>query len=72
MARRQILQAPPPVRGVVGKTDKHRTPIKKLILATAAPNDAPLLKEVQELSDAREAKGPLPVEVLHGRQRLVV
>jgi hypothetical protein len=71
MARRQILQAPP-VRGVVGTADKQRTPTKKLILATAAPNDAPLMKKGQELSDAREAKGPLPVEVLHGRQRLVV
>jgi len=57
---------------VVGKADKHRTPIEKLILATAVPNDAPLLKKVQELSDAREAKGLLPIEVLHGRQRLVV
>lgn len=47
----------------VGKADKHNTPIKKLILATTAPNDAPLLKKVQELSDEREAKGLFPVEV---------
>ncbi len=51
------------VEGEVGKADKHKTPIKKLILATTAPNDAPLLKKVQELSDDREAKGLFPVEV---------
>lgn len=47
----------------VGKADTRKTPIKKLILATTAPNDAPLLKKVQELSDDREAKGLFPVEV---------
>lgn len=47
----------------VGKADTHKTPIKKLVLATTAPNDASLLKKVQELSDAREAKGLFPVEV---------
>ena len=47
----------------VGKADKYGTPIKKLILATTAPNDAPLLKKVQEFSDAREAKGLFAVEV---------
>jgi tetratricopeptide (TPR) repeat protein len=51
------------VEDEVGKADKHKTPIKKLILATTAPNDAPLLKKVQELSDDREAKGLFPVEV---------
>lgn len=51
------------VEDEVGKADKHKTPIKKLILATTAPNDAPLLKKVQELSDDREAKGQFPVEV---------
>lgn len=51
------------VEDEVGKADKHGTPIKKLILATTAPSDAPLLKKVQELSDAREAKGLFPVEV---------
>ncbi len=51
------------VEDEVSKADKHKTPIKKLILATAAPNDAPLLKKVQELSDDREAKGMFPVEV---------
>ncbi|MDH6167611.1 tetratricopeptide (TPR) repeat protein [Variovorax boronicumulans] len=47
----------------VGKADVHKTPIKKLILATTAPNDAPLLKKVQALSDEREAKGLFSVEV---------
>ena len=51
------------VKEEVGKADKHGTPIKKLILATTAPNDAPLLKKVQQLSDTREAKGLFPVEV---------
>ncbi len=51
------------VEDEVGKADKHKTPIKKLILATTAPNDAPLLKKVQDLSDGREAKGLFPVEV---------
>ncbi|WP_420996545.1 PIN domain-containing protein [Cupriavidus sp. 30B13] len=51
------------VEDEVGKADKHKAPIKKLILATTAPNDAPLLKKVQELSDDREAKGLFPVEV---------
>lgn len=51
------------VEDEVGKADKHKTAIKKLILATTAPNDAPLLKKVQELSDDREAKGLFPVEV---------
>lgn len=47
----------------VAKADKHKTPIKKLILATTAPNDALLLKKVQELSDDREANGLFPIEV---------
>lgn len=47
----------------VGKADKYKTPIKKLILATTAPNDALLLKKVQALSDDREADGLFPVEV---------
>lgn len=51
------------VEDEVGKADKHKTPIKKLILATTAPNDAVLLKKVQELSDDREAKGLFPVEI---------
>lgn len=51
------------VEDEVGKADKHNTPIKKLILATTAPNDATLLKKVQELSDDREAKGLFPIEV---------
>ncbi|NVI84065.1 hypothetical protein [Janthinobacterium sp. BJB401] len=51
------------VEDEVGKADKHNTPIKKLILATTAPNDAPLLRKAQELSDYREAKGQFPIEV---------
>lgn len=51
------------VEDEVSKADKHKTPIKKLILATTAPNDAPLLKKVQELADDREARGLFPVEV---------
>jgi len=51
------------VEDEVSKADKHNTPIKKLILATTAPNDAPLLKKVQELSDNRETQGLFPVEV---------
>jgi len=51
------------VEDEVNKADKHKTPIKKLILATTAPNDATLLKKVQELSDEREAKGLFPVEI---------
>jgi tetratricopeptide (TPR) repeat protein len=51
------------VEDEVGKADKHGAPIKKLILATTAPSDAPLLKKVQELSDEREARGLFPVEV---------
>ena len=47
----------------VDKADKHQTPIKKLILATTAPNDATLLKKVQQLSDNREVQGLFPVEV---------
>ncbi|WP_312806943.1 PIN domain-containing protein [Comamonas sp.] len=47
----------------VGKADAHNTPIKKLILATTAPNDAPLMKKVQAFSDEREAKGLFSVEV---------
>ena len=51
------------VEDEVEKADTHKTPIKKLILATTAANDATLLKKVQELSDDREAKGLFPVEV---------
>ncbi|WP_295954668.1 restriction endonuclease [Rhodoferax sp.] len=47
----------------VEKADKFSTPIKKMILATTAPNDAVLLKQVQELSDRREAAGCFPVEI---------
>ena len=51
------------VEDEVKKADTHRTPIKKLILATTAPNDARLLKKVQELSDQREAVDLFSVEI---------
>lgn len=51
------------VEDEVGKADKHQTPIRKLILATTAPNDASLLRKVQQFSDDREAKGLFPIEV---------
>lgn len=47
----------------VDKADAGKVAIKKLILATTAVNDAVLLKQVQELSDEREANGFFPVEV---------
>jgi tetratricopeptide (TPR) repeat protein len=47
----------------VDKADEGRVAIKKLILATTAVNDAVLLRQVQELSDEREAKGLFPVEI---------
>lgn len=47
----------------VEKADKHKTPIKKLILATTAVNDAVLLKLVQQLSDERESSGLFSVEI---------
>jgi len=40
------------VEDEVAKADTHKTPIKKLIIATTAPNDASLLKKVQELSSS--------------------
>lgn len=51
------------VEDEVAKADKHQTPIKKLILATTAPNDAVLFKKVQLFSDEREVRGLFPVEV---------
>lgn len=51
------------VEDEVLKADNFHTPIKKLILATTSPNDAALLKKVQELSDDREAKGLFTVEI---------
>ena len=47
----------------VEKADRHATPIKKLIMATTAPNDAVLLKKVQALSDERAGKGLFEVEI---------
>lgn len=51
------------VEDEVRKADEAKTPIKKLILATTAPNDAALLKKVHALADEREAAGIFPVEV---------
>jgi len=51
------------VKDEVDKADEGRVAIKKLILATTALNDAVLLKQVQELSDEREAKGLFLVEI---------
>jgi tetratricopeptide (TPR) repeat protein len=51
------------VEDEVAKADKNKAPIKKLILATTALNDAALLKKVQELSDKREADGLFTVEI---------
>lgn len=47
----------------VDKADAGRVAIKKLILATTAVNDAVLLRQVQDLSDEREANGFFPVEI---------
>lgn len=47
----------------VRKADEAKSPIKRLILATTAPNDAALLRRVHALSDEREAAGLFPVEV---------
>lgn len=47
----------------VAEADKKKTPIKKLILATTAANDATLLGQVQVFSDRRQAEGLFTVEV---------
>ncbi|SCY42894.1 hypothetical protein SAMN05216420_10656 [Nitrosospira sp. Nl5] len=47
----------------VKKADKYKTPIKILIIATTSPSSAPLLHQVQVMSDAREAQGLFTVEV---------
>ncbi len=47
----------------VKKADDYKTPVKKLLLATTAPNDAVLLKKVQELSDLREDAGLFSIEI---------
>lgn len=45
------------------EADKANTPIVRLIVATTATSDAVLLREVQDLSDARVAKGQYPVKI---------
>jgi tetratricopeptide (TPR) repeat protein len=47
----------------VKKADKHKTPIKILLIATTSPSDASLLHEVQLLSDSREAQGQFTIEI---------
>lgn len=47
----------------VERADRDGTPIVRLIVATTAANDAKLLREVQQLSDAREAENKFPVDV---------
>jgi len=47
----------------VDKADKFETPIKRLLIATTSPNDAGLLKKVQNLSDEREKTGKFGVEI---------
>ena len=47
----------------VGKADKAKTPIRRLLIATTSPSDSALLHEVQLLSDRREAEGLFTVEV---------
>lgn len=47
----------------VSEADKANTPIVRLIVATTATSDAVLLREVQDLSDARVAKGQYPVKI---------
>lgn len=47
----------------VSEADKANTPIVRLIIATTATSDAALLRDVQDLSDARVAKGQYPVKI---------
>lgn len=47
----------------VTEADKAKAPIVRLIVATTATSDAVLLREVQDLSDARVAKGQYPVKI---------
>jgi len=47
----------------VSQADLATTPIVRLIFATTATSDAVLLRQVQELSDARIAKGLYPVKI---------
>jgi tetratricopeptide (TPR) repeat protein len=47
----------------VGRAERDGSPIVRLIVATTAASDAKLVREVQQLSDAREAAGKFPVEV---------
>ena len=45
------------VEDEIDKADRHQTPIKKLILATTAPNDAPLLSRPCKFSTTRMNTG---------------
>lgn len=45
------------------EADNANTPIVRLIVATTATSDAVLLREVQDLSDARVANGQYPVKI---------
>ncbi|ADX44119.1 hypothetical protein Acav_0193 [Paracidovorax avenae ATCC 19860] len=47
----------------VSEADKANTPIVRLIVATTATSNAVLLREVQDLSDARVANGQYPVKI---------
>ncbi|WP_168560628.1 hypothetical protein [Rhizobacter sp. SG703] len=47
----------------VSEADLANTPIVRLVVATTATSDAVLLREVQDLSDARVAKGQYPVKI---------
>jgi tetratricopeptide (TPR) repeat protein len=47
----------------VSEADRANTPIIRLIVATTATSDAVLLRDVQDLSDARVANGQYPVKI---------
>lgn len=47
----------------VAKADKSKTPIKRMLIATTSPSDANLHREVQILSDAREAQELFSIEI---------
>lgn len=47
----------------IRKADKHKTPIKTLLIATTSLSDASLLHEVQLLSDVRESQGQFTIEI---------
>lgn len=47
----------------ISEADNANAPIVRLIIATTATSDARLLREVQDISDRREAAGKFPVEI---------